>query len=272
MRRRTLVFIATVGFVVIAWASPAMAKGPDQVTITGPGLNKPIVVSGYGEPGSGGNLGEIADGSGLFLVMFGSDGSSRRVVSQAPTDQLGPRFQLSFRVPDGTESGSTVRQDLYPQAAAGPVTYTEPGQAVFGTTTSGGWYQTPASFGRVLEQLGVSTNAVGQAQPATAATAQRGTPPAPATPGLPVAAASSLRSSLRSSYSSASCSVGGGARPGDRLMSSAGSSQLAGAMFWLKRKTLDGSYLLLSAASRAYFRSPYATSVSGAGSSDMKLT
>ena len=192
MRGRTLVFIATVGFVVIAWASPAMAKGPDQVTITGPGLDKPIVVTGYGEPGSGGNVGnvgELADGSGLFLVMFGSNSSDQKLLTQAPTAQLGPKFLLSYRVPDATEGGSTVRQDLYPQAAGGPLTYTEPGQAVFGTTTSGGWYQTPPSFGRVLVHLGVSTNAVGQPQPASAATAQRGGPPAPATPGLPVAAA-----------------------------------------------------------------------------------
>jgi hypothetical protein len=34
------------------------------------------------------------------------------------------------------------------------------------------------------------------------------------------------------------------------------SAQLSGAMFWLKRKTFAGSYLLLSAASRAYLRSP----------------
>ena len=189
MWRRTLVFIATVGFVVIAWASPAMAKGPDQVTISGPGLDKPIVVSGYGEPGSGGNVGELADGSGLFLVMFGSNGSDQKLLTQAPTAQLGPKFLLSYRVPDATEAGSTVRQDLYPQAAGGPLTYTEPGQAVFGTTTSGGWYQTPPSFGRVLVHLGVSTNAVGQPQPASAATAQRAGPPALSTPGLPVAAA-----------------------------------------------------------------------------------
>ena len=33
-------------------------------------------------------------------------------------------------------------------------------------------------------------------------------------------------------------------------------AQLAGAMFWLKRKTFDGSYLLLSPASRSYLPSP----------------
>jgi hypothetical protein len=188
MRWRPLMLMATVGLVVIAWASPAMAKGPDQATITGPGLDKPVVVTGFGEPGSGDKLGELADGSGLFLVMFGSDGSARTIVNEAPTGDLGPKFQLSYRVPDGTEAGSTVRQDLYPQAAGGPVTYTTPGQAVFGTTTTGGWYQSPASFGRVLTQLGLPSQANGQAQPQPAATAQQESAPAPASPGLPVAA------------------------------------------------------------------------------------
>ena len=189
MRWRPLMFMATVGFVVIAWASPAMAKGPDQATITGPGLDKPVVVTGYGEPGSVDNLGELAEGSGLFLVIFGSDGSARKIVSDAPTGDLGPKFQLSYRVPDGTEAGSTVRQDLYPQAAGGPVTYTAAGQAVFGTTTSGGWYQSPVSFGRVLTQLGLPSQANGQAQPKPAANAQRENATAPATSGLPIGVA-----------------------------------------------------------------------------------
>jgi hypothetical protein len=180
--------MATVGFVVMAWASPAMAKGPDQATITGPGLEKPIVVSGFGEPGNGDRLGVLAEGSGLFLVMFGSDGLSRHVVRLAPTGALGPKFQLSYRVPDGTVAGSTVRQDLYPQAAGGPVTYTESGQAVFGTTTRGGWYHAPANFGSVLGQLGVPTNSVGQGQPEPAAVAQPNSQPVPATPGFPLIA------------------------------------------------------------------------------------
>jgi hypothetical protein len=160
MRWRPLVLMATCGFVVLLWANPATAKGPDQATITGPGLDEPIVVSGYGKPGTGSELGELADGSGLFLVMFEPD--DRRVVSEAPDGPLGPRYELSFRVPDGIGTGSTVRQELYPRAPGGPVTYTEAGQTVFGMTTRGGWYRTPTSFTPLLERLGVSAAASGQ--------------------------------------------------------------------------------------------------------------
>jgi hypothetical protein len=197
MRWRRLVVTATVGFAVLAWAGPAMAKGPDQATITGPGLDTPIVVSGYGEPGSGSGLGELAEGSGLFLVMFEASEAGRRLAAEKPAGSLGPRFELSYRVPDGTGTGSTVRQELYPQAPGGPVTYTEAGQAVFGTTTLGGWYRTPAGFGDVLERLGVPATTDGQppAEPAAAPAPVQADPapaprpaPSPSTPWLPIAA------------------------------------------------------------------------------------
>jgi len=35
----------------VTLATPALAKGPSQATITGPGLAHTIVVSGHGEPG-----------------------------------------------------------------------------------------------------------------------------------------------------------------------------------------------------------------------------
>jgi hypothetical protein len=160
MRWRTLALMVTVGIAIGSWASPAAAKGPDQATITGPGLDEPIVVTGWGEPGSGGDLAGLADGSGLFGVMFESGVG---LLPEAPDGPLGARVEIAYRVPDGTPAGSTVRQDLYPLAQGGPLTYTEAGQAVFGSTTRGGWYRTPASFVRVLEQLGLPNSA--QAQP-----------------------------------------------------------------------------------------------------------
>lgn len=154
MRWRPLLFVATVALAVATWASPAAAKGPDQATITGPGLDSPIAVTGFGEPGSAGNLGELADGSGLFVVMFGPY-DSERAVSEAPTGDLGPKYEITYHIPDGTSAGSTVRQDLYPQAPGGPVTYTPAGQSAMGIITVNSWYQTPAGFGRVLERLGI---------------------------------------------------------------------------------------------------------------------
>lgn len=169
MRARTFVFLAAVSFVVLGTASPALAKGPDRATITGPGLAHPIVVGGNGEPGSADSLGQLSDGSGLFLVMFGPDGNiGPSLTSQAPPGQLGPKYELSYRVPDGSPTSAPVRQDLYPLADGGPVTYTKGGQAVFGTKTTAGWYRAPDTFSRLLAALGVPGVVVVTAQPSAA--------------------------------------------------------------------------------------------------------
>lgn len=177
--RRVLMFIAVVSFVVLTSAEPALAKGPDQVTITGPGLARPIVLPGPGEEGNYYRLGELVDGSGLFLAMFGKDGSSGgRLMSDAPNGSLGPKYELSYRVPDGATTSRLIRQDLYPQAAGGPVTYTAPGQVVFGTATSGGWYRAPSTFGRLLTAIGVPDGNTATAAPRLGAV---GSAPEPAT-------------------------------------------------------------------------------------------
>jgi hypothetical protein len=149
-------------------------------------LDEPIVVTGFGEPGSGHDLSNLADGSGLFLVMF--EPSDRRVVSEAPEGPLGPKFEISFRVPDGDGTASTVLQELYPQASGGPVTYTEEGQEVFGMTTRGGWYRTPASFSGLLERLGVPAVAASGQSQAEPFAAPEPADAAPTTSGLAIVA------------------------------------------------------------------------------------
>ncbi|GIH17698.1 hypothetical protein [Rugosimonospora africana] len=159
MRWRVLAVTVTAALVVLVAAGPAAAKGADQATLSGPGLTRPVVVgagtdSAGGEPGSGGQLATLSEDSGLFAAMFGPDGG-QRLESGQPAGALGPRYQLTYRVPDGNPTASTVTQDLYPSAAGGPVTYTRAGQVVFGTTTSGGWYRAPAEFAALLVTLGV---------------------------------------------------------------------------------------------------------------------
>jgi hypothetical protein len=51
-------------------AAPALAKGPSRASITGPGLARPVVVSGNGE--TQGRLGSLAMETGLFTAMFGT--------------------------------------------------------------------------------------------------------------------------------------------------------------------------------------------------------
>jgi hypothetical protein len=155
MRWRIAMLVATVVAVVLGLAAPASAKGADQATITGPGLSKPIVINGNGEPGSVEQLGQLSDGTGLFAYMFGGDNGSGQQLAAPPAGDLGPQYSIAYRVPDGSPNGSTFRQDLYPSAPNGPVTFTPDGQEVFGNKARTGWFQPAASFGSFLTAIGI---------------------------------------------------------------------------------------------------------------------
>lgn len=155
MRWRVLTVLAMAGLLVLAGTGPAFAKGADQATITGPGLANAIVLAGEGEPGtSGDKLGQLANSSGLFLAMFGSSGG-QQLVPTAPAGALGPRYEVAFRVPGGAPTPDVVRQDLYPLAAGGPLTYTPPDQTELAGRTTGGWYRAPNGFTTLLASVGV---------------------------------------------------------------------------------------------------------------------
>jgi hypothetical protein len=140
---------------LLAAAAPAAAKGPDQVTITGPGLAKPIVVTGMGEAGSASALGRLSEGTGLFLAMFGPDQDGPGLHPTQPTAALGPKYLLEYRVPTQEPTPAIVKQDLYPYAVGGPVTYTAAGQPSMIGETRGGWYQTTEALRAVLVSLGL---------------------------------------------------------------------------------------------------------------------
>ncbi len=180
MRGRTLMVMATVGFIVTGWASPALAKGADGATITGPGLAAPIVLD-LGAPGSGERLNQLTDGSGLYLAMFGGSESSLDLLSAPPGGELGPKYEIAYHVPGSGAPGELIHQDLYPLASVGPVTYTEPGQAVYDAPSAGGWYVAPASFAGFLDRLGVPV-AAPQVQPDRPGSQQEVAGPAPADP------------------------------------------------------------------------------------------
>ena len=138
MLRRLIVVTALAAGMSIAAAMtlaiPALAKGPSQARITGPGLVHAIVVSGDGEPGQQGRLAMLAGQTSLFTVLFGAGGSVPRParLHTPPKATLGPRYTIIYTVPGVTpqpgEEFGRIRQDLYPHAAGGPVIYTPPDQ------------------------------------------------------------------------------------------------------------------------------------------------
>jgi hypothetical protein len=181
MLRRLIVVTALAAGTSIAaaitLAAPALAKGPSQASITGPGLARAIAVSGDGEPGMQSPLALLAGQTGLFAVLFGPDvgvpgQASAPLRTPPPKASLGARYTVIYTVPGVTpqpgEQYGRIRQDLYPYAAGGPVIYTPPGQAGFGGPVAvTGWLRAGPGLTRTLAQLGVPSRPRTQAAPKT---------------------------------------------------------------------------------------------------------
>jgi hypothetical protein len=151
-------FVAAVAALVLA--APALAKGPDEATITGPGLKGGGIhlSSGGGDPSSGTPLGNLVEQGGWFQVTFGQEPDYR--LPKRPAGDLGPKYEVKYRVPGPGGDTSTINQDLYPYATPSPVTYTKPGQSFFDDQkTRGGWYAASPDLTETLFQIGFPRNA-----------------------------------------------------------------------------------------------------------------
>jgi len=165
---------------------PALAKGPTQARITGPGLDRAIVISGAGEPGQQGRLATLAGQTGLFTLLFGAIPNMPALTplrSAPPSASLGPKYTLIYTVPGlptPSQMDGQLRQDLYPAAAGGPVIYTPPGQPSWVRHRESAWLRGSPQLLSFLGRLGVPAAAPPQAGKAVAShPARKATPPAP---------------------------------------------------------------------------------------------
>jgi hypothetical protein len=191
MKPRVLA-VAALAALLLLVPTAAQAKGATAATIDGGGPGGlpggPITLKGDGEPGSGTDLGMLAEGAGVFAVMFEDGGGG---LDAAPTDRLGPRYTITWTFPDPNGGKDRkVRQHLYPYAAGGPVTFMPPGQPVLDTKTAGGWYQGFDALRAQLIDLGLpNRDPLPQPTPKATPTPAPATPqPAPATPATPAPA------------------------------------------------------------------------------------
>jgi hypothetical protein len=121
----------------LALPATALGKGPSEAAIDIPG-GPAIRFTGYGES-SGTSLGDLTQQAGFFEAAFGQ--APDPMLPSRPKGDLGPRYTITYTVPTGTRVSDRIRQELYPYAATGPVTYMQPGQRLFGEETPGGWFQ-----------------------------------------------------------------------------------------------------------------------------------
>jgi hypothetical protein len=166
LRRLTILAALAAGMCITAvmtLATPALAKGPSQARIMGPGLPHGLVFAGNGEPGQLSALANLALRTGLFTVLFGPGGGApapTRLRKLLPAASLGVRYTIVYTVPGVTprrgERYGRIRQVLYPLAKGGPVIYTPRGQAGFGKPLQvTGWMRGGAQLTGTLAKLGV---------------------------------------------------------------------------------------------------------------------
>ena len=150
--RRYLVAAAVVALLVPALAA---AKGPSGASISGPGLDRTLTISGDGE-GLGTQLGNLAMRSGFFAQMFGQ--TPDPTLRTRPAGTLGPRYTVVYVVPGPNSIQSRVVQRVYPFAKPVALTYMKPNQLFWDSNrTHGGWFKASLALKRILIRAGVPT-------------------------------------------------------------------------------------------------------------------
>lgn len=146
---RWLTVFATVGIVVAMSAEAAAAKGAQVVTITGPGLERPIRLDNLHDQPGVAAPNDLGNATGALLFAAGE--ANTAIVAQRPAGPLGPRYRVTYRVLVGANRTKPLRQDVYPFAQAGFVVHTPPGQRVFAKEARSGWYVAAPdpTYGRV---------------------------------------------------------------------------------------------------------------------------
>jgi hypothetical protein len=146
MRRLILLLALT----ALAMPSLALGKGPTAATMDGPGGGGGITFSGDEASGS---LGQLTEQSGWFAAAFAQEPNP--LLAGRPKGDLGPKYTVTYTVPTDMNRTVTIRQEIYPYASPGPVTYMAPGQPIFDMTTPGGWFQAGPELKQTLVAAGL---------------------------------------------------------------------------------------------------------------------
>jgi hypothetical protein len=152
MKHAFLLLVAAVVFSVLA--PIALGKGASEATISGPGLDPPVVLTDVGRP-SGEQLMVL---TGFFPAVFEQAPDPMR--DTRPAGELGPEYVVEYAMSGPNPETDTIVQKLYPYASAGPISYVDPGQQFWTTEeTRGGWYVPGATLEDLLVAAGLPETA-----------------------------------------------------------------------------------------------------------------
>ena len=102
--RAVLVSIAALALV----APSALGKGASEATITGPGLDEPIVMAGEGFAG-GEDLMQLAESAGFFPAVFAQ--TPDPMLETRPAGALGPAYTIAYAMPGPNNEAGHARPE-----------------------------------------------------------------------------------------------------------------------------------------------------------------
>jgi hypothetical protein len=174
---KRLVLTALVGAALLI-PSTAAAKEPSEASIKGPGFSKTLKMNQVFSEQS--PLGRLTMGSGFFPAAVGQQPDP--MLPGRPSGKLGPKYTILWTVPIPGHT-HRVRQDVYPYAQGGAITYMKPGQPIFEMQTRGGWYR---AYGlkQTLTGLGLPARAPQSSSGSSASLALIGIPSVLALAGI----------------------------------------------------------------------------------------
>jgi hypothetical protein len=146
--------ILALALAALVLPATAQGKGPSAATMDGPGDGGGITFTGTE---GGGPLGALTQQSGWFAAAFEQE--PNLLLANRPRGDLGPKYVVTYTVPGGSNDMFTIRQEIYPYASPGPVTYMAPGQPIFDMETRGGWFQAGPELKDTLVSAGLPASA-----------------------------------------------------------------------------------------------------------------
>jgi hypothetical protein len=159
---KRLSVVGAFAIVLLGLVSPALAKGPSQAVIEGPGLESPISLRPPGQPTIGPRLATMVEQSGFFFGLS-SQRSERKRIRFA--GELGPRYTVTYTL-NGPARPDAIKQHVYPYASQGPLTYMPRGQKYWnGEQTTGGWHEAPVALKEMLVKSGLPRTPPTEASP-----------------------------------------------------------------------------------------------------------
>lgn len=166
MSRRAIKVLALASFLVLTNGGIALGKGPESVTITGPGVGSPIELINP-DFFHGDYTDQVKDLMRQTSLWYATGGGSR--LSAKPEGELGSAYTLTWinsGPPDDPVEERTIIQLLYLQAEKGPVVHNPPQEGLMDWGPGVvGWFLAPDDLADTLASLGVPLSDAGVAGP-----------------------------------------------------------------------------------------------------------